>query len=323
MAKRKRGDTETSSSLPRQERAAGAGAVPAPNKAATRRNGVATPPSKTPSQPLSVQIVTGSYERVLHGLTATVPPGALTRETPPQHVTTTFSDNFLFAAHSSAIRCLALSPTSGDADQKRVLATGSTDERINLYTLSTVAPAPTPKTGADASVSLPTLSDARVLENPRNKELGSLLHHSRAVTRLHFPNKSKLFSAAEDNTIAISRTRDWTVLSTIKAPIPKPYGRPSGDTAAPGEVPAGVNDFGIHPSMKMMVSVGKGERCMRLWDLVRGKKAGVLQFERDVLTAVGEGKHGTGEGRQVAWSDSGEEFVVGFERGAVVYGMVS
>lgn len=116
------------------------------------------------------------------------------------------------------------------------------------------------------------------------------------------------------------------MLSTIKAPVPKAVGRPSGDTAAAGETPAGVNDFAVHPSMKLMISVGKGEKCMRLWNLVTGKKAGVLQFERDVLTAAGEGKFGSGEGRKVAWGsteDGGEEFAVGFEKGCVVFGMDS
>jgi protein MAK11 len=150
-----------------------------------------------------------------------------------------------------------------------------------------------------------------------------LIHHDRAITRLQFPSKSKLFSAAEDSTISISRTRDWTVLSSIKAPIPKPQGRPSGDTAAPGEIPAGINDFAIHPSQKLMLSVGRGERCMRLWNLMTGKKAGVLNFERDVLAQVGEGKHSSGEGRRVLWDEAGENFVVGFERGAAVFGIDS
>lgn len=138
---------------------------------------------------------------------------------------------------------------------------------------------------------------------------------------LSFPSRAKLLSASEDSTIAITRTRDWEPLSTIKAPIPKPQGRPSGDTAAPGEVPSGVNDFAIHPSMKLMLSVGKGEKCMRLWNLVTGKKAGVLTFSRDILSAVGEGRFGTGEGRRVLWDPEGEEFTVGFERGAAVFGI--
>src|SRR5947208_9458655 len=55
-----------------------------------------------------IQIITGSYERVLHGLTATISrsPG----ESDPPSVQ--FADTFLFNAHSSAIRCLAISPLS-------------------------------------------------------------------------------------------------------------------------------------------------------------------------------------------------------------------
>lgn len=60
---------------------------------------------------------------------------------------------------------------------------------------------------------------------------------------------------------------------------------------------------------------------MRLWNLVTGKRAGVLTFERGVLSAVGEGKFRGGEGRVVVWSGDGEEFAVGFERGVVVFGL--
>ena len=112
------------------------------------------------------------------------------------------------------------------------------------------------------------------------------------------------------------------MLSTIKAPIPKAHGRPSGDTAPSGGTPAGVNDFAIHPSMKLIVSMGRGEKCMRLWNLITGKKAGVLNFGRELLQGVGEGKWARGEGRRVEWSSLGEEFVVGFERGCAVFGMV-
>jgi len=60
---------------------------------------------------------------------------------------------------------------------------------------------------------------------------------------------------------------------------------------------------------------------MRLWNLVTGKKAGVLTFEKRILEAVGEGRYRGGEGRTVAWRADGEAFVVGFERGAVVFGL--
>ena len=185
-----------------------------------------------------------------------------------------------------------------------------------MYSLST---APPPKTNSKPK--LPSLSGAATAENPRNKSLGSLIHHDRAITRLHFLDKNRLFSAAEDATICISRTRDWTVLTSLKAPIPKPQGRPSGDTAGPGEIPAGVNDFAIHPSQKLMLTVGRGEKCIRLWNLMTGKKAQALNFERELLSQVGESKFSSGEGRRVIWDQAGENYVVAFERGAAVFGI--
>ncbi|KAK5134307.1 hypothetical protein LTR08_006736 [Meristemomyces frigidus] len=268
---------------------------------------------------LYVQIVAGSYERVLHGFSASIPRHLLqtTPDTSEPAATddVTFSDTFLFAAHASSVRCLAVSPPT--ESDKRFLATGSSDERINVYSVSTAPPK------ANGKPSLPSLAANVVVENPRNRSLGSLTHHDRAITRLDFPAKGKLFSAAEDNTIAISRTRDWTMLSSIKAPIPKAQGRPSGDTAGPGETPAGVHDFAIHPSQKLMLSVGRGERSLRLWNLMTGKKAGVLNFDRSLLTQAGEGKFGSGEGRRVLWNAAGDAYVVGFERGAAVFGLDS
>ncbi|KXT06364.1 hypothetical protein AC578_9109 [Pseudocercospora eumusae] len=260
--------------------------------------------------PIHIQIVTGSYERTLHGITATIPQSAFQSDD-----TLHFHDTFLFAAHASAIRCLAISPAGKEAD-KRFLATGSSDERINVYSLST---APPPKTNSNPN--FPSLSVAPTAENPRNKSLGSLIHHDRAITRLHFLDKNRLFSAAEDATICISRTRDWAVLTSLKAPIPKPQGRPSGDTAGPGEIPAGVNDFAIHPSQKLMLTVGRGEKCIRLWNLMTGKKAQALNFGRELLSQVGETKFSSGEGRRVIWDQPGENYVVGFEKGAAVFGI--
>lgn len=270
------------------------------------------------AEAVTVQIITGSYERTLHGITATLSPATSEGHTGGPDVS--FADTFLLNAHSSAIRCLALSPpsTSENPSQpaKVILASGGTDERINLYHLSASPP------GRKSHPTKPTLAANPINENPRNRELGALLHHSSSVSALSFPSRSKLLSSSEDNTIAVVRTRDWTVLSTIKAPIPKAFGRPSGDTAPPGGSPAGVNDFAVHPSMKLMVSVGKGEKCMRLWNLVTGKKAGVLNFGREILQGVGEGRWGNGDGRKVEWDSKGEEFAVGFERGVVIFGMV-
>lgn len=164
-----------------------------------------------------------------------------------------------------------------------------------------------------------------IRENRKNRELGTLLHHASTVTALEFPTRSKLLSASEDSTIGVTRTRDWSLLSSVKAPIPKPLGRPSGDTAPFGGTPAGVNDFAVHSSMKVMLSVSKSERCMRLWNLLTGKKAGVLNFDRTMLREVGESRHSTGEGRKVVWGnvDDEDEFAVAFDRDLIVFGMNS
>ncbi|OLN81602.1 Protein MAK11 [Colletotrichum chlorophyti] len=310
MVKRKR--VEVASAAP--SKAAGSSKKAKATKATISSNGSASKETATngPAEELTIQIVTGSYDRVLHGITATIKPEG----------TVEFADTFLFTAHTSAIRCIALSPFSAPVPgqgQKVLLASGSTDERINLYNLSAHPPS------RKNQELLSAVSARPILENPKNRELGTLLHHSSSITKLAFPTRSKLLSSSEDSTIAVTRTRDWSVLSTIKAPIPKPMGRPSGDTAPFGGTPSGVNDFAIHPSMKLMISVSKGERSMRLWNLVTGKKAGVLNFSREMLQEAGEGRHSTGEGRTVVWGKTGdeEEFAVGFDRDIVVFGMDS
>lgn len=271
---------------------------------------------------VTVQIVTGSYERVLHGFTAGLSVSSSDKkDTSTGTPSVQFADTFLFHAHASAVRSLALSPLP-DPDpsqpQKVILASGGTDERINLYTLSV-----SPPVVNDKFPSVPTLAGNKILENPKNRELGSLLHHSSNISALYFPTRSKLLAGAEDNTISVTKTRDWSVVSTIKAPRPKAQGRPTGDTAPPGATPSGINDFAVHPSMKLMLSVGKGEKCMRLWNLVTGRKAGVLNFGKEILQNVKEGKWGTGEGRRIVWNAEGDEFAVAFEWGAVVFGTVS
>ncbi|KAJ9651075.1 Protein mak11 [Neophaeococcomyces mojaviensis] len=263
----------------------------------------------------TIQIITGSYERVLHGITVNL-------QLDEQAFSAKYSDSFLFNAHASAIRCLALSPMPPDSTQGIYLATGGSDERINIYSLS---PSPLPDSDSKGRTVpiIPSLGPNQISENPMNRELGTLVQHSSTVTALHFPSRSKLLSASEDNTISITRIRDLNVVSTIKAPKPRAPGQASGDSTAMSTTPSGVNDFAIHPSMKLMVSVGQGEKCMRLWNLVTGKKAGVLNFDRKILQAVKESKYSHGEGRKIVWNKEGTEFVVSFERGAVVFGQDS
>lgn len=328
MAKRKR-----------EAPAAGSGGQPSipAKKTKKAQDLVGSSPTTASSLP-TIQIVAGSYDRVLHGVMATVEPSTSpanegskkkkAAQSPQPSEKARFADTFLFNAHMSAIRCLALSPPSAEVpgQQRRVmLATGSTDERINLYNLTAQAPSAGGRRSEERRA-LAEVAARPIVESSGNRELGTLLHHDAPATQLAFPTRGKLLSSAEDSTIAITRTRDWSLLGTVKVPVPKPVGRPSGDTAALGGVPKGVNAFAVHPSMKLMISVSKGERAMRLWNLVTGKKAGVLNFGRDVLGQIGEGRHGTGEGRKVVWGSSnegGDEFAVAFDRDVLVFGMDS
>lgn len=261
-----------------------------------------------------IQIVTGSYERVLHGITASISNLASSESSPSVQ----FTDTFLFNAHAGSIRCLALSPLpdlESSENQGVFLASGGSDEKINVFSLSA-----SPISENEKLPPMPSLGKNAITENPRNRELGTLLPHSAHITALHFPTRSKLLSGSEDNSIAVTRLKDLTTVSTIKAPRPKVQGQPSGDTAPPGATPAGINDFSVHPSLKVMLSVGRGERCMRLWNLVTGKKAGVLNFNCEILQSVRESKYSSGEGRKIRWSPDGSEFAVAFERGVVVFG---
>ena len=268
-----------------------------------------------------LQIVLGSYEHVLQGLLVTI--RSLQKqvsgdgESEVEHIrdpSCQFADLFLVNAHTASIRSLAVSPeyTTGDKTGKRILATGGSDERINLYSLSTTLPTYSPSKFPSPQTPEPVVD---------SRELGSLLHHSAPITALHFPNKSKLISASEDNTIAISRTLDWTVLTSIKTPRRKAIGQASGDTSTASDLISGTNDLAVHPSSKLMISVGRGERCMRLWDLVTGRKAGALNFDKSILRAAGEARYSSGEGRKITWNSDGTEFAVAFERGIVVFGL--
>ncbi|KAK6535915.1 hypothetical protein TWF281_000165 [Arthrobotrys megalospora] len=227
----------------------------------------------------SFQIVAGSYDRVLHGLRVTIPsadPSA-----------TTFTPLFLFTAHASSIRCLAVSPPSsdGNSSSKRILATSSPDTKINLYHLHT------------------------------RTNLGTLAPPSASpTTSLVFPSKSTLISTDEAGYIHIFKTRDWSLLSSLHCPAPKPK---------PGQILSGggVNSIAVHPSGKLALSVSRHEKAVRMWNLMTGRKAGVLLFPKSIprlITGV------SGEGIKVIWRPGGKEgYAVMFERGVVLFGVDS
>ncbi|KAF8426421.1 WD40-repeat-containing domain protein [Tirmania nivea] len=291
------------------------------------------------SKAVNLQIITGSYEKVLHGFIASIPVTSLSslpqstttlsaaeRPTEPAieqdgALITTFSDSFLFTAHTAPLRCIALSPPStsncNSKSSKRILATGSSDERVNLYTLSS----------SISSLPPSALSETKTKCTANNKHLGTLHEHTNTPSALLFtPNRNKLITAGEDSQILIFRIRDWSLLSTLKAPKPKASASTSHiGLLGNGERPGGVNDIALHPSQKILLSVSKGERALRMWNLMTGRKAGALGFTREVMgSTLGNTIGGlSGEGQKVRWSPNGEEFAVAFERGVVVLGMDS
>jgi protein MAK11 len=297
--------------MPKRKRGTIAGEAALPNGKVLRLD-----PTADDDGDINVRLITGSYERILHGINVRIPKELLKRDTPDPPAT--FTDSFLFNAHASAIRALALSPPSAPGPaQKRILATGGTDARINLYNLSTHAPRPSLK-------SLSLTPDASSSNGSSNKSLGALHAHDASVTALHFPTRGKLVSACAANALAVTSTRTWATLAVLRAPVPRQPNRPAGDTAGRATLPQGVNGLAVHPSRRLMLSVGRAERCLRLWNLTTGRRAGVLEFGREVLGAVGEGVgRWSGEGRSVAWDAEGTRFVVGWGAGAVVYGQVS
>ena len=239
----------------------------------------------------------------------------------------TFTDSFLFTAHTAPIRTLTVSPPSANVSQKRILATSSADEHINLYTLSSALP---PINFRKLKKATSTLTAS----NPKNKNLGVLSHHLNTPTAILFtPNRSKIITAGLDAQIHILRTRDWAPLSMLKCPKPKPkpvnyvidhgegYG-PRVDTfnseATYGGGAGGINDIALHPSQKILLSVGKGTRQVRMWNLMTGRKAGVLALSKEVVPPI----FGS-EGMKVVWSKTGEEYAIAFDRGVVVFGMDS
>ena len=91
----------------------------------------------------------------------------------------------------------------------------------------------------------------------------------------------------------------------------------------------GVNDIAVHETGKIALTVTRGERAVRLWNLMTGRKAGVMSFGKDdIPRSMTLG--GTGEGVRVRWRTSAEGtegakkeegYAVCFDRGIVIFGM--
>lgn len=125
---------------------------------------------------------------------------------------------------------------------KRYLVSGSNDENIRIYDLQ------------------------------KRKELGTLLGHQGSITNLRFSRAKDqngleiqsnkwLLSASEDNKIIVWRVKDWENFGSLKGHTDR------------------INDFDIHPSNRVAVSVSE-DHSIRLWNLMTVKKAGVLKLRK-------------------------------------------
>ncbi|KAL7417450.1 WD40-repeat-containing domain protein [Mrakia frigida] len=126
--------------------------------------------------PKTFQIITGSYEKLLYGLSGTFPLPS----TPVEERDYTIKPIFIFPAHQACVKAVAAS------EGGKWLATGSTDEVVKIWDLR------------------------------RRKEVGGLVQHSGSITSLLFPTRTHLLTASEDATLTLFRTRDWTMLRSFK-----------------------------------------------------------------------------------------------------------
>ncbi|KAF9931814.1 p21-activated protein kinase-interacting protein 1-like protein [Linnemannia zychae] len=114
------------------------------------------------------RIVAGTYENILYGVDAYW----------NEDMTLRLSPIFIFSAHIGCIKALAIGG--------HFLASGSTDEKIQLYDLK------------------------------RRKELGALLQHQGTITALTFHTKSHMLSGSDDGKICVWRSKDWECLKSMK-----------------------------------------------------------------------------------------------------------
>ncbi|WFD29941.1 Protein mak11 [Malassezia sp. CBS 17886] len=158
---------------------------------------------------------------------------------------------FVFPAHVSSIRSVACA-----GEGSKWLVTGGTDETIKVWDLR------------------------------RRREVGALQGHEGTITSLSFPSRTFMLSTSEDGTINLYRTRDWSLLRTLR-----------GHTGR-------VNWACAHPSGRVALSVG-ADRTIRMWDLMRG---------------VGSGSVKIGiEAERIDWNTTGHRFGVLAGRQVMVF----
>eukprot|EP00455_Lapot_gusevi_P054990 TRINITY_DN8904_c0_g2_i1.p1 TRINITY_DN8904_c0_g2~~TRINITY_DN8904_c0_g2_i1.p1 ORF type:complete len:584 (-),score=148.24 TRINITY_DN8904_c0_g2_i1:11-1687(-) len=124
-----------------------------------------------------------------------------------------------------------------------------------------------------------------VMDLEQDGQVCVLQQHSGDVTSLAFHSDKFLYSASLDGTIAIFRTSDWELLSSLKAHK------------------GGVTSIAVHPSGKVALSVGK-DNTMKIWNMLTFKCA---------LTTTQRGATFCG------WCPSGDRYAVVADRTLFVH----
>lgn len=126
---------------------------------------------------------------------------------------------FSYPAHLAPIKCIA--------SWGSVLATGGADDTIKIF------------------------------DTNANTDMGTLIHHTGAVTALSFYGSSvypsNLLSASEDGMVCLWDTDSWVLYKTMKGHK------------------KGVSDISIHPSGRLSVSVGRDSH-LNMYDLLKGRQ---------------------------------------------------
>jgi protein MAK11 len=147
--------------------------------------------------------------------------------------------------------------------------------------------------GSDESV--------RIYATARMQEHGSLIHHAGSVTAAQFFGSAFLLSGGSEGALCIWNTKDWSLAKKFEGAH-----RPGEGSNSMG----GVTALAVHPSGRVALSVGSVDRQCKLWDLMKGTLASSRQLE-------GPPAH------SVAWSPSGESFVLVSDRRIDLYSVAS
>ncbi|KAG0204758.1 p21-activated protein kinase-interacting protein 1-like protein [Mortierella sp. NVP41] len=167
------------------------------------------------------RIVAGTYENMLYGVDAYW----------NEDMTLRLSPIFIFSAHIGCIKSLAIGG--------HFLASGSTDEKIQLYDLK------------------------------RRKELGALLQHQGTITSLTFHNKTHMLSGSDDGKVCVWRTKDWECLKTMKghqASVHSIAIHPSGKIALSVSVDHSVRLWNLLLGKQASMTRLQGEGLRVVWN---------------------------------------------------------